>query len=434
MKNIVLLMYNFPPLGAGRGIAWTYFCEQLSKNYNVTVFTVEASEFDPFYNADKLNLITENYQVNRSNPGVLYERNVNSWKNSAINPATHKVNNNSASSETFSKKLINKTRKILLFPDSYVFWNKNLEEAVLDFSKDHQIDLIISVGFPFSTHLAASKLQKKLNTKLILDYGDPWSFNPSTTTIPRERQWFDKIVEGRILRKADFITVTTENTKEMFKKNFPFVQGKIDIITQGVFTKDFYDKDLIHENESSVITMFYAGTFYKDIRNPSSFFEALLKINQIDLKGKKVKIIIAGNMEDYVLTQIDKFSDGGPIEIKALGNLPFDLVADYQKKADALLFFGNYGGVQVPGKIFEYLATDRPIYGVIPKGDESERIINRYDRGIISDYDEGNIKASFINFIDEVANKKYNQLEPIKDYDWKNIAEKYEKIVGSVLG
>lgn len=44
-------------------------------------------------------------------------------------------------------------------------------------------------------------------------------------------------------------------------------------------------------------------------------------------------------MEDYVLTQIDKFSDGGPIEIKALGNLPFDLVADYQKKADALLFF-----------------------------------------------------------------------------------------------
>lgn len=104
MKNIVLLMYNFPPLGAGRGIAWTYFCEQLSKNYNVTVFTVEASEFDPFYNADKLNLITENYQVNRSNPGVLYERNVNSWKNSAINPATHKVNNNSASSETFSKK------------------------------------------------------------------------------------------------------------------------------------------------------------------------------------------------------------------------------------------------------------------------------------------------------------------------------------------
>lgn len=71
---------------------------------------------------------------------------------------------------------------------------------------------------------------------------------------------------------------------------------------------------------------------------------------------------------------------------------------------------------------------------MIPKGDESERIINRYDRGIISDYDEGNIKASFINFIDEVANKKYNQLEPIKDYDWKNIAEKYEKIVGSVLG
>ncbi len=434
MKNIIVLMYNFPPIGAGRGIAWTYFCNELSKKYKLTVFTISPSEYDPFYNADKYKLISENYQVIRTNAGPVYQRNVENWKRKASTSKSKKNEQPSSNSKQIISKLINKARKNLIFPDSTKFWNKFLGEAVLQFGQTQKVDLIISVGQPFSTHILATKVRKKLGSKLILDYGDPWSFNPSAETIPSERRWLDRLVEKQVLKQSNYVTVTTQSTRNAFEDNFPFVRDNIEVVTQGVDSSQFFDgKNVVHDKDE--ITLFYAGTFYKDIRNPKPLFEALYGLTDI-LQGKKVKIIIAGKMEDYVLKMAEPFTENqnADIQVEMLGNISFDEVANYQKKADALLFFGNYGGVQVPGKLFEYLATDRPIFAIIPSGDESERLLNSYSRGITVDYDTEQIKKEFVNFLTSVENGTYDQLEPVLDYDWTVLSNQYLNIVKKVLG
>ena len=205
--NIFILMYNFPPIGAGRGIAWTKFCSKLSEKYNVTVFTIDPSETDPLFNFSKFDLITNEYKVIRTNPGFLYKK-IYPRKKERLSK-TEDGKRKKRTTKVLLKKFYTVFFKNIFFPDRMILWNKYLWKAVLKESKFQKPNLIISVGFPFSTHLLAAKLKANFETKLILDYGDPWFFNPSKETIPPFRRRLDKLVEYKVIKKADFITVTT---------------------------------------------------------------------------------------------------------------------------------------------------------------------------------------------------------------------------------
>ncbi|KAF1303523.1 glycosyltransferase [Enterococcus sp. JM9B] len=426
--RIFILMYNFPPIGAGRGIAWANFSEQLSKKHDVTVFTIDPSKTDPIYNSEKLDMISNEYRVVRSYGGRFYEKLYPSKeKRSETNKEKSTAPQNKI--KLLAKSIYKKKIKSFFFPDRMIFWNQYLKKSVLEISgKNGNPDVIISVGFPFSTHLLAKKLKKYFNCKLIFDYGDPWSFNPSNETVPKRRRILDRYVEKRTLKHADFVTVTTSATLDEYVRQFPFIKNKIAIISQGVDTKIYERERKCTNNSKHNINFFYSGIFYEDIRNPESFFNALEKINSRQLNNRNIVITIAGKMEQYVLERIQTF-DNKNITFNMLGNIGFNEVVDNQINTDALLFFGNLGSVQVPGKLFEYLATDRPIFAICDEKDYSKEVINSYDRGRVSTYDENEIIRNLITFIQDYSDGNFEHIERVKDYDWAIIGEKYLKII-----
>lgn len=433
--NIFVLMYNFPPIGAGRGIAWTKFCTKLSEKYNVTVFTIEPSKSDPLFNSSKLNLLDNKYKIIRTYPGKFYKKIYSKEDVTSINNLNIERKKNYFKS--FAKKIYTVSVKKIFFPDRMILWNSYLKRAVLEESKFQKPDLIISVGFPFSTHILATNLKKFFKCKLILDYGDPWFFNPSEETIPSFRRLLDKIVERKVIKKSDYMTVTTKETLNKYIDSFPELMDKIEVVSQGVDTAVY---DTSHEtctnsnigSDEKVITMFYSGLFYEDIRNPDSFFKALQKFDFCEKFEIKLKIIIAGKMENYVFKMADSINNEY-IEIIFLGNIDFSQVVEFQKNSDLLLFFGNLGSVQLPGKIFEYLATNRPIFSISDKKDYSTELIEHYNRGIVSNYDENEILKNLEKFIEDYLSKKYVKMERVKEFDWKFLSERYQKIVEMIL-
>lgn len=432
-KNIVLIMYNFPPIGAGRGIAWTYFLNNISKYYNVDVITIEASKNDPIYNESKLQMISKNYNVYRTQVGRLYE----------LMYAKKTVNNSVELKKSIKSKILNFAgnmyKKIIrgcIFPDRMIFWNKYAYKEFEKINNEKEISLIITVGFPFSTHILGKKLKKRFGGKLILDYGDPWSFNPSSETTPKWRSLIDYIVERNVISQADFITVTTRKTAEQFRKTFK-LKGNISVIPQGVDTKKYSDKienKNITIKNSKKITLFYSGIFYEDIRNPKEFFYGLSLLTESSLNGLEIDVIIAGKMEQYVFDLVNGLTFNKNIKISFLGNIPLDDVIDYQVSCDFLLYFGNKGELQVPGKLYEYIAARRPIFAIAPIYDESCEIIDTLNRGIIVGDVALDIKNAFEKIINEVHLKqdRFN-LEEIKDYDWNILSSQYKRIIDNIL-
>lgn len=432
MKNklrVYIVIYNFPPIGIGRGIAWHYFANALQdNNYKVKVITVQPSNNDPYYNQSKFKLIEKaKYDIIRLKDSKLY---YSVYSNKTTNMKTN-TENHKKGKRFFIKYLINIYRSItrlIFYPDRMIFWSKKVKRYLKEENLNKN-DIVISVGFPFSSHCEIAKLRKKKKFKLILDYGDPWSFNPSTDTEPKWRKKIDYYVEKNILKLTDFVMVTTDKTRQMFKEIFKI--KNIGVIRQGVNNSDYIKKI---EKNKKVITLVYTGIFYKEIRDPTNFFNALKKLDSY-LKFK-IEILIAGRIDPYFTELINnlKIDTMKNIKVKLLGNVDMEKAIQLQNMADMLLFFSNKEGIQVPGKLYEYLATDKPIIAISYNFGETEQLIEKHKRGKII-INSGNIEKELLKILEEYdKNKKINGIieKSINDYDWKNISKKFLSIIKKV--
>lgn len=430
-KNIVIFMYNFPPIGAGRGIAWDQFCTNLANDYTVNLITIEPSINDPIYNESKLTNIGDNYNIYRTEPGWLYEKMYSKKCKKSLSSDSF-ISKEKSYFRGIAKKIYKNVIRFFIFPDRMVFWNKSAESKFDEINKKNKVDLIISVGFPFSTHLLGYKIKRKLGIKWLMDYGDPWSFNPSTETVPFLRRWIDRIVESKIIRFSDHITVTTDTTKLAYQNEFSDLPD-ISVIKQGVDYEMFRNSEIWKKvDNDGTLQLFYSGIFYKDIRNPEAFFNAISKIDKL---AKKVNIILAGNMEDYIIEMVNSLSLPEFINIELIGNISFDQVVNYQRNSDGLLFFGNKGALQVPGKIYEYLVSGTPIFSISYQHDAVSDMINKYNRGETSLNTENGIQSDFERFIENLNSKSipYCTAE-LKEFDWSYISKEMNNIVTSIVG
>lgn len=426
-SRVFIVMYNFPPIGIGRGIAWNYFADEFSKaGYDVEVITTDPSKYDPYYNDDKNKDIRKTFKLTRIKDAGFYY----SLYNKKIESNSNGVNSRVNIIKMVAIRSYKFLSRLLFYPDRMRFWSKKARKYLEKKSLTSK-DIVISVGFPFSSHIEVSKLKKKTNCMVILDYGDPWSFNPSIDTEPSWRRKIDKVVESRILKSANLITVTTDNTKDQFIKRFGI--RNIEVVRLGT-DLSAYKKPMHNKNNNSNLTLVYTGTFYKEIRDPEMFFRSMVEIDKKINYG--IDVVVAGRIDSFVHEMINRLGLNNlqNVRFDFLGNVGINRCIELQKSADMLLFFSNKNGIQVPGKIYEYLATDKPIICISYGESEAERILLNYNRAVIVSNDAG-MPGTFLDLFTEFKkNGRIVELSSlcVYDYDWSNVSKKMLECLRSV--
>lgn len=82
-------------------------------------------------------------------------------------------------------------------------------------ARQWQPDIIWSTANPWSSHVLAELLARSLCVPWVADFRDPWTLaTPYKRTTPRLTQTLDRIIERRILDRADAITFTASTTAE----------------------------------------------------------------------------------------------------------------------------------------------------------------------------------------------------------------------------
>lgn len=289
-----------------------------------------------------------------------------------------------------SKKKQSLIEKVMLWvrgnffiPDARILWVKPSVTFLKEYIEKHQIETIITTGPPHSLHLIGLQLRKQSNIKWIADFRDPW------TTIGYHKELMlneksekkHKELERKVLNSADIIIVTSPTTKSEFSK---LTSKPIEVITNG------YDVEKVTKTElDEKFSIAHIGSFLSD-RNPRILWKALkelVKENKEFAMDFQLKLI--GKVSQDVLESIDEFKLTK--FVNNLGYVSHEEAIIHQRTSQVLLLIeidSEETRCIIPGKLFEYMVSERPIIAIGPKASDFEGILKETNTGQFFNYHE----------------------------------------------
>ena len=173
-------------------------------------------------------------------------------------------------------------------------------------------------------------------------------------------------------------------------------------------------------------------------RNPETLWSAIADIVETqNFVSLPIRIRLIGQVDNSVVESIKRNRIEKNVEI--IPYIPHNQVIAEQQKSDVLLLFvnntPNAKGI-LTGKIFEYMASGRPILCIGPEDGDSARILNETQTGITVDFDDKEKMKSVI--LDFMNKHKENQLvtkhsELVEKYSRRNLTKEFVKILNEII-
>jgi hypothetical protein len=258
----------------------------------------------------------------------------------------------------------------LFVHDEYKSWKIVALKAFKRINAIQNVDFVISSFPTVAPHLVALQLKKEgFNFKWIADMRDEMSLNPINNYF--KKKYFRK-VEKKLFSEASFITTTTPGFVNNFKK---LSDDKIYIeeIRNG------FDFEITDDyNYNNIFTISHTGTFYSNIK-PYSFLNAISELlSENKLPPMKIVFIGAGNTV-VIPSDLDGIVISTP-------KIPHEMAIQRIKESDTnLLIVPKTLSKAIPGKLYEYIASQKPVLALVDRDSESAKLVNRCNAGFIAD-------------------------------------------------
>lgn len=394
-RKVLIISYLFPPIGGGGVHRALKMAKYLGRyGWEVHVLTVDEEVYYATRDESLLRLLPDNVTIHRAPQwdilGKVYQ------KTPLSRQARHSRRDRVSLKGRVlgaAKKVFKFTKDRVLIPDDQILWYRSAVNTAMKIIDRHDIDAIYSTSGPNTNHLVALAMKKHRDLPWIADFRDPWTDNMHRSGISW-RENLESKLEAKVIQNADVITTVTQS----FLNNFRGKYG--DMIRRGVVIHNGYDPADYHlpdiqtphfpgNNTSKTFKLAYAGIFYAE-RNPRLLLRAVRElINEEKIDPDKIQLNFAGifdypgqsanwqAVETYNLTK----------QVKIHGQLAHAAALEMMTEADLLLLIADTGiraGDYIPGKLFEYIAIERPILAFTHTG-ESANIIRQLQNGIIVD-------------------------------------------------
>lgn len=225
-------------------------------------------------------------------------------------------------------------------------------------------DLIWSTGDPWSGHWLGQKLSKDLNTPWIADFRDPWTLS-DVNLRPRSlfSNWIDRKAERKYVKSADHLIFTSRQTEQLYKKYYHLQEDKTSTIYNAydpLLNQKSMDWDVELDDD------YFHVLFFGQFRKLSPAKPIALAISSMKAeKMKRLKIHSFGTMskKDTELIKMLNLEDQFIVHSPVLPSQTMNVL----EKADLLLVSTDHRRKNiVPAKLWDYLATDRPVLSVAP--------------------------------------------------------------------
>ncbi len=264
-------------------------------------------------------------------------------------------------------------RRILALPDDRFPWLATAIPAAEQIIRSQAVRYVFTSSYPNSTHLIGLYLKRRYNIHWHADFRDGWTQNPyfADYITPAHRR-LNAHLERQVALHADTITAVSAPIADYFSA----LSGRPNVTTlpNGFDPTDLSD---IPDLPTEKFRMAYTGTMFMQ-RSPDSFFAAIRGL--LDCYPglqDNIEIIFRSNFKPEH-TEMIRDLDLYPI-VSNWGMGTWKEALALQKSADVLLVLEGEkpnGHIMLTQKIFEYLATGKPILAIAPPGALADLVRN----------------------------------------------------------
>jgi glycosyltransferase involved in cell wall biosynthesis len=265
----------------------------------------------------------------------------------------------------------------LLVPDENVSWNLTAIPAALRIVKREQIDVVVTTSPPSSVHLVGAAVKRATGIPWVADLRDSVVAHPHRSAerlAVRVKEQGEHAVAKLITRNADAIVAVSEAIAEEMRERSP--KGPVVTIANG---SDFDDFAGIERHESSRFRITHAGSFFGK-RDPRPFLTALQRTGFDDMVAR-----FLGDFRSADREWAEQLALGDRLEL--IPYAPRRRSLELQRDSEVLLLLipdaGGRGKGVLSGKVFEYLAADRPILAVVPPDGAAAELILAAKAGVV---------------------------------------------------
>jgi glycosyltransferase involved in cell wall biosynthesis len=430
MKKVLIITYYWPPAGGGGVQRWVKFAKYLRDfGWEPIIFTVKNGSY-PIIDQTMLTEVPDDIEVIKSpiiEPYDWYKTLLGKGKKEKIDANFLSQGKKMGWKDRFAVWI----RGNFFIPDARAFWVKPSTKLLNEYLGKHHVDAIISTGPPHSCHLIALGVKQKFELPWIIDYRDPWTqidyFNDLGLTNWARRK--HERLEKKVLNLCDVIVTVGKTMADDLNS---ITGNRKEVITNGFDEADRAHTDVVLDNAFSVT---YIGTM-NDARNPIILWEALsqLKQEQHALIGK-IKVNLVGKPEIVVSDSIKKYGIESLVEFS--GYVTHKEAIKYQNAARVVLLIINRTSNNksiLTGKIFEYLASGRPILCIGPDDGDAAAILEDAKTGTLIDYEDVEglkryLIQAFENYLD---NTQQSTVTYIDAYSRKNLTKKLVDLLNDI--
>ncbi|MCJ7509216.1 MAG: glycosyltransferase family 4 protein [candidate division Zixibacteria bacterium] len=416
MKKVLIISYYFPPMGMGGVQRALKFAKYLpSFGWQPIILTVK----DVDYFAKDYTLLDEL----PSDVKIIRTGSLDPLRLSyLLKRITRKTKESQGETYTPLKA---KILSWFFFPDNKIGWFPFALVKGINICKKEKVDLILSTSPPPSCHLIGYVLKRLCGKPWVADFRDLW-FGPQYEFFPTPLHTAArKIIEKTISKNADAIVTVNHKITEYIQGYSP---KTIETIFNGYDREDF---NFEIKKPTDRFTILHFGTFGPGL-NPEPFFKALSNlirkklINSNNIKfiktGQTIGLNLQSLLDKYNLKDITQTlgyvsSHKGALQILA--------------QADLLLLITSLSPQSkyvTPGKVYEYLAANRPILAIVPEDSSAAQIIQFTQTGKVISPDrieeiEKAILDYYQNYLEKRSGLKPNRAE-INKFERKYLTSK----------
>jgi glycosyltransferase involved in cell wall biosynthesis len=262
----------------------------------------------------------------------------------------------------------------LLLPDENVSFNLTAIPAAIRIARQEEIDVVITTSPPPSIHFVGAAVKRATGARWVADLRDSIAAHPhrdASRVAVRVKGQGLQAVAALVNRNADAIVAASDAIADEARARSP--RGRVLTIANGSDFDDFAGLD--YHRSPGPFRITHSGSFFGK-RDPRPFLTALARVDGV----------VARFVGDFRSSDRE-WAAGIADRIELIPYAPHRRALELQRDSEALLLLipeaGGRGRGVLSGKVFEYLASGRPILAVVPPDGAAAGLLRETGAGVV---------------------------------------------------
>jgi glycosyltransferase involved in cell wall biosynthesis len=276
------------------------------------------------------------------------------------------------------KKLLADTAKKLLSPEPEILWAPFATRKARQIIRKYGIEVVIVTVPPFSALVVGTRLKREFPSLLLVsDFRDEWltfylkDFEFQNSDYTRRRA---ETIEREAVELSDLVVAVNDSSRDEIRKRYPGEPGRKFTVIPNGYDPEVFAGFTPRTNTSSKMIVTHVGTIYKTA-SPRFYLEAA------DALPPEIRRHLETRFVGRISGDEEAILENRSSTIVPMGFMPQADALKYMEETDYLLLTMT-NDISVPGKLFEYMASGKPILAITAPGNEVDRILRETDTGL----------------------------------------------------